>query len=452
MPAKRLAVLLTCGAAVAALLPTHANAQVRPSADPPACPASVIAGAPVLPNAVGCWNAIAVSTVRAVLPYPVQGLIYTSYPQLAVYDAVTKIHPRYAPYHRFDVPAGVNVAGASDEAAVATAAYETLKANFPASASDLRAKWCAYIASLRAGDVAGVDDGARIGKAAADDLLAFRAGDKDETITFTPGPLAPGVWTFAPPPSLQSAQTPWIAVMRPFVIKRASQFRPEAPPALSSRAWARELNETKAYGSATSTVRSPEQTAVALFFNANAVNQINQGFQDVSASHGLDLVDAAHLIAMGESTTADAGIACWDAKYTYRFWRPIMAIRNADIDGNPATAADPTWTPLLTTPNHPEYPAAHGCGSSAEAEAIAGALGTHRIDLTLRGSADGTPANFAATRTFARVKDLERQIVDARVWAGLHYRQSAVHGVVIGRKVAHYVSEHAFQARPSHRH
>ena len=238
MPAKRLAVLLTCGAAVAALLPTHANAQVRPPADPPACPASVIAGAPVLPNAVGCWNAIAVSTVRAVLPYPIQGLIYTSYPQLAVYDAVMKIHPRYAPYHRFDVPRASERCRRLGRGGGCDGRLRDTEGELPGfgvrPAGQVERL---FIASLRAGDVAGVDDGARIGKAAADDLLAVRAGDKDETITYTPGPLGTGSVDVRTAAVAAVGLTPWIAVMRPFVIKRASQFRPEAPPALSSRAW-----------------------------------------------------------------------------------------------------------------------------------------------------------------------------------------------------------------------
>ena len=141
----------------------------------------------------------------------------------------------------------------------------------------------------------------------------------------------------------------------------SSQFRAGPPPSLSSRKWARDFNEIKAYGSANSTARSPEQTAVAQFWNANAVNQSNQGFQDVAGSHGMDSVSAARLLAMGNLIDSDALIACWDSKYHYLFWRPVMAIRNADIDGNAATQADPAWTPLLTTPNHPEYPAAHTC-------------------------------------------------------------------------------------------
>jgi hypothetical protein len=419
-----------------------AQAPAAPAA--PVCADQVISGAPVLPNAVGCWNAIAVTTVRAALPYQVEGVIYMSYTQTAVYDALTKIEGRYRPYHAFAVPSGVDVADASEEAAVATAAAETLRANLPALGPDVGVKWAAYIDALRAAGTPGVDDGIAVGHAAAADLLAVRAGDRDESITFTPGPLAAGTWTFAPPPSLQSAQTPWVAVMRPFVLDRPSQFRPDPPPALSSREWALEFNEIKAYGSATSSVRSPEQTAVARFFNANAVNQVNQELQDIAAARGLDLVDAARLIAATEVSGADAGIACWDAKYTYLFWRPVMAVRNVGIDGNPATEADPNWSPLLTTPNHPEYPAAHGCVTSAEAEAIARALGTRRIDATLHGSADGTPGDFTAARTYRRPHDLEREIVDARVWAGLHYRESAVQGVALGRKVARYVARHAF--------
>ena len=123
----------------------------------------------------------------------------------------------------------------------------------------------------------------------------------------------------------------------------------------------------------------------------------------------MDLVDAARVLAMGNLVDSDAGIACWDSKYHYLFWRPIMAIRNAQIDGNPATTPDPNWTPLLTTPNHPEYPAAHTCLSGAESEMYAHVLGTHNIDVTIHGSADGTPNNWAAIHTFKTVKDLQRE-------------------------------------------
>ena len=433
------------GAAVVAS-PAAAGASA-PSAL--ACPDTVIPNVAISPTAVGCWNAIAVQTVRLAAPYPLQGIIYTAYAQAAVYDAVTKIERRYVPYHDFAVPEGVDVADASPEAATAAAAYTILTSPFlafPASAqAGLAAQYAAYIDALGGSGTLAVHAGIIIGQAAANDLIAYRTGDRDESITFTPGPLTPGGWTFAPPPSLQTAQTPWAAVMRPFMLQSPSQFRVEPPPSLTSRQWAREYNEIKAYGAADSTVRTPEQTATAEFWGAFAVNQSNQAFQDVAISHGMDVVDSARLFAMGDLVDSDAGIACWDSKYHYLFWRPIMAIRNAQIDGNPATQPDPTWTPLLVTPNHPEYPAAHTCITGAEAEMYATLLGSHRINVTIHGSADGTPNNWAAVQTFRTTNDLDREVVNARVWAGLHYRGSALEGLELARKVARWTLQRYFQ-------
>jgi hypothetical protein len=433
-------------AIAAAALPSSASASATQPV--PACPASVIPNVPIMPNAVGCWNAIAVQATTLAAPYNVQGLIYMGYVQAAVYDAVTKIDGRYMPYHEFSAPVGVDVTSASPDAAAAAATYTMLTSSFlafPAAAQDgLSTQYSDYINALGGVGAPGVEDGIQIGQAAASDLIAERTGDRNEAITFTPGPLTPGGWTFAPPPSLQTAQTPWVAVMRPFMLNSSSQFRVGPPPALSGRKWAKEFNEVKAYGAANSTVRSPEQTAVARFWNANAVNQSNQAFQDVAITHRMDLVDAARVLAMGNLVDSDAGIACWDSKYHYLFWRPIMAIRNAQIDGNRATTPDPNWTPLLTTPNHPEYPAAHTCLSGAEAEMYAHVLGTRNIDVTIHGSADGTPNNWAATHTFKTVKDLQREVVNARVWAGLHYRGSALEGLELADSVAKWTLQRYF--------
>jgi hypothetical protein len=433
-------------AIAAAALPSSASASATQPV--PACPASVIPNVPIMPNAVGCWNAIAVQATTLAAPYNVQGLIYMGYVQAAVYDAVTKIDGRYMPYHEFSAPVGVDVTSASPDAAAAAATYTMLTSSFlafPAASQDgLSTQYSDYINALGGVGAPGVEDGIQIGQAAASDLIAERTGDRNEAITFTPGPLTPGGWTFAPPPSLQTAQTPWVAVMRPFMLNSSSQFRVGPPPALSGRKWAKEFNEVKAYGAANSTVRSPEQTAVARFWNANAVNQSNQAFQDVAITHRMDLVDAARVLAMGNLVDSDAGIACWDSKYHYLFWRPIMAIRNAQIDGNRATTPDPNWTPLLTTPNHPEYPAAHTCLSGAEAEMYAHVLGTRNIDVTIHGSADGTPNNWAATHTFKTVKDLQREVVNARVWAGLHYRGSALEGLELADSVAKWTLQRYF--------
>jgi hypothetical protein len=162
----------------------------------------------------------------------------------------------------------------------------------------------------------------------------------------------------------------------------------------------------------------------------------------------MDSVDAARLLAMGNVIDSDALIACWDSKFHYLFWRPVMAIRNAGVDGNRQTRPDQAWTPLLTTPNHPEYPAAHTCLSGAEADMYSFVLGTNHIDVTLHGSADGTPNNSTVTRTYPRARDLRRDVANARVWGGLHYRNSTAVGLALADNVARWALRRFFQ--PAH--
>jgi hypothetical protein len=405
--------------------------------------ASPSAAAGLSPTAVLDWNQIAVSTVRSATPpkFQPEGLVYMSYVQAAVYDAVTKIEGHYVPYHDFAVDPTV-AAHASPDAAIAAAAYTTLAYYFPAQAAALAATYNAYLAGLPSeGKVEGVE----VGRAAATDLIDFRAND-GRNGPFDPnlglGPLQPGVWQVVPPAT--SAQTPWLANMTPFVLESSSRFRADPPPALSSSDYAEQLNEVHAYGALNSTVRSPDQTAVAYFWNANVINQYNQAFRDLATEHGFDLVDAARAIAMGNVVGSDALIACFESKYQHLFWRPYTAIRNADLDGNPATDPDPAWLPLVNTPNHPEYPSAHGCATGAVAEVFSAVLGTNRIDVKLWGATNGG-TTLTTSRRFEKVNDLDREIVDARVWIGFHYRGSVVAGVALGRKVAKYDLKHAFQ-------
>ena len=210
------------------------------------------------------------------------------------------------------------------DASVAAAAHTTLAAAYPAQAAGptgLDAQYAGYIAALRADGRPGIDAGVAVGEASARDLFAFRAGDRDESITYTPPPLSPGTWTFAPAPSLQSAQTPWVATMRPFTLTSPSQFgRPRPHRCRAPDGGGVQRDEGLRLGE--SSVRTPQQTAVARFWNAQGVNQYNQAFQDVAAARGMDAVDTARVLAMGNVVGADAGIACWDAKYHYRFWRP----------------------------------------------------------------------------------------------------------------------------------
>jgi hypothetical protein len=392
------------------------------------------------PDAVLTWNTNAVNAVRSSSPtkFQTEGLIYMSYVQAAVYDAVTKLEGRYQPYHDFTVTV---VPGASVQAAVAAAAQTTLDYYLPDQKPTVDGEYSSYLATL-SGDIA---DGVTVGQAAANDIIALRTGDGRNAATptyGTIGPVLPGQWQLQTP--AQTAQTPWVATMRPFMLEQASQFRADPPPALTSQLYAKDLNETEAYGAVNSTVRTPDQTATAYFWNANNINQFNQTMQNVIAQHQMDLVDAAHLFAMGELVMTDAGIACFDSKYFYQSWRPITAIRNADKDGNPDTTADPTWAPLLNTPNHPEYPSQHGCVTSAFTDALAAALHTQYLDVTIPGATNGG-TTLTTTRHFNTVADVQHEIVDARVWIGFHFRNSVNQGENLGNNVAQWTLSRYFQ-------
>ena len=440
-PAWKLCVVMALAAAAVAAL-AALDIGVAPAT------AKVDPGSGIAPTVALDWDTIAVNTVRAAAPakFQIEGLIYMSYVQSAVYDAVTTIAGRYEPYHAFASP--VDPAGASPEAAVAAAAYTALAHYFPAQASTLTTTYTNYLANLPA---AGKNDGVAIGQASAADIIALRANDGRDAPVTTPygqGPLTPGVWIFAPPPSAQSAQTPWVAFMQPFMLESPSQFRPGPPLDITRHKYAVQLEELHLIGSATGTARTDEETAIAQFWNANAINQSNQTLRDLASAHGFDLVDTVRALAMGNMVDSDAGIACFDAKYHYTFWRPVTAIQHADIDGNDLTTADPSWTPLLTTPNHPEYPAAHGCLTAADSSVYAELLGTKKIEVDIPGALGRNNTTLTTSRHYATTKDLQEQIVNARVWAGLHYRDSGEAGVDLGLKVAHWSLVRNF--RPTH--
>jgi hypothetical protein len=387
----------------------------------------------VPPDAVVTWNTNTVNAVRASVPTKVQtdGMVYMSYVQAAVYDAVTKLMGRYQPYHDFTVAV---VHGASVQAAVAAAARTTLDYYLPDQQANVDAEYTAYLATLT-GDVT---DGVTVGEAAANDIIAFRTGDGLKASP-TPsyggnGPILPGQWQLQPG---QAVQTPWLATMRPFLLDNAAQFRAQPPPALTSDLYAKDLNETEAYGALNSTVRTPEQTAIAFFWVGNNINQYNVAMQSVVAQHDMDLVDAAHLFAIGNIVTTDAGMACYDSKFFYQFWRPITAIRNADKDNNPDTTADPGWVALLGVPGHPEYPSQHGCFTAAFSDTLASALHTQHIDVDMMGGAGGSNM-LSVTQHFDTVNDMQDQVVDARVWLGFHFRNSVEQGEKVGNHVANW--------------
>ena len=230
------------------------------------------------------------------------------------------------------------------------------------------------------------------------------------------------------------AQTPWVGQLRPFMLRTPAQFLPAPPPSLTSVTWATEYNETRLYGSATSALRTPDQTTIAQFWSTNAVRQYNAVFGSIVDGPGSTRSRRLASTRWATWYGADAGIACMNAKYDCLFWRPITAVHQADTDGNPDTVADPAWAPLLAHANHPEYPAAHGCVTGAEADILAAFLRTQRIDVDFTSTITPT----MPTRHFVTARDLQREVVNARVWGGLHFRGSAEAGVALGDAVVRF--------------
>lgn len=416
------------------------------------------ASAAVLPpgNTVEQWDKIAEDTIVGSGAQQIEGFLYMSYVSTAMYDAVAAIqHGSYKPL----LPKFKAWRKASQDAAVAEAAYRTLSSYFPTASATLDPLYSQALSAIP--ESRAKSAGQRVGLVAADQVISARTDDGRltpiaTTSTFPTIAPAPGVWRLTPP--YAAPQTPWIANVRTFVLKSATQFLPPPPPSLSSQTWVDSFNELKAYGSATSTVRTTEQTAIAKFWTANVVRQYNAVAREIVDARSLDTFESARLIAMVNVIAADNGISVMYTKYHYLFWRPITAIDPTSVqadgfgpvpgftDGNPATVEQPGWKPLLAVPNHPEYVSAHSALTSAMSEVFASVLGTRDINLDVTGfDAAGSPGNFNAVRHFATADELMTDVMNARVWGGLHYRFSCIAGATLGRSVAHWDLTHAFQ-------
>jgi hypothetical protein len=406
----------------------------------PARSAQASKPAPAPAHAVLSWNAFAVNLiVGAEKKQPPEAFVYATYTQAAVYDAVVAIRggmPAYLPGLRHRPHASV-------DAAVAAAAYGVLSHFFPDQQSVLNAEYATSLADVPVGEAK--DSGVALGAGAADVVLAARSDDGfTRTVTYPPA-IGVGLWQPTPPAFLP-AQAPQLATMRPFLLASAAQFRPPPPPALNSDVWAQDYNEVKNLGSVTSLTRTAEQTATARFWTGHGLTMYNQLFRQLATSHQLDAAKTARLLVAEDMVSADAFIACFDAKYHYGLWRPVTAIRAGDTDGRQDTAADPTWTPVITTPNHPEYPSNHGCGSAATAAVTASFLGTEDVSVDLFSPATTT------TRHFDTVADWLTSVANGRIWGGIHYRFSTDAGVHLGQDVAQYDLTNSFLATDSDAH
>lgn len=390
-------------------------------------------------DAVSDWNAIGDDATFAAARPGAGPFVDLAYVHAAIYDAVNAIDGGHSVYA---VAPTTPAAGASPEAATARAAYLVLAALLPSQQASLDASYTAYVAGIPDGPAKTA--GIAVGEEVATAFLLLRQGDgRNADVPYVFG-SGPGVYQLTPGANPAVAPiTRWLAHMRPFAIVSPSQFRADGPPALSSAQWAEDYAETKAFGAQTGSLRTPEQTAIGQFYLENAGRQVNRWVRDIAAAQGLSLVDSARFFAQMYVSLADTLIACFESKNHYNFWRPVTAIRAGDTDGNDATEADPAWTPLAPTPPHQEYPAAHGCATGAVSYVLEDFFGTKQLEFsTTSRSVPGVPL---AVHHFARTQDLRKEVVDARIYGGMHYRTSGVHGVVLASKVAKWVSKHYFR-------
>ena len=382
------------------------------------------------------WNAIASTVIvkNAGKPPGIATIDFV-YVNAAMYDAVNAIDARYTVYAVSPTSA---TAGASEEAAAVAAAYNVLKTFYPSQQAYLDARYAESLAAIP--DGYSKSRGVVIGQEVASLFLAQRSGDgRNAPITYTPG-SGPAAWQ-PTPPAFAAAQGPWIAQMRPFAMHSPSQFRADPPPALKSDTWADDYNETKSLGAIDSVTRTPEETEIGRFYTEHTGAQYNRILRNFAAEQNFSLPDEARFMAQMYVSVGDAVIAVWDSKFYYGRVRPVTIIRAGDTDGNAATDPDPNWTPLAVTPNHPEYPAAHGSVTSALAEALRQFFGTKDVTITLSSTVTGT------SRTFYRTDDLVKEIIVARIYGGMHFRTSVVRGKVMGEKVAKWVAKHQFRPR-----
>jgi len=407
-------------------------------------------------DAVTDWNAIASTAIvtNAGQPPPVSALSFAMV-QGAVYDSVNAIDRGHQPY-LVQPPSNPTD---SKEAATATAAFRVLvgfpdlPGLFPAQLPTLQPQYDAYIAGLPDDPPGSKAAGIAIGEATARAMLIARMNDG----RFGPPPdlypPAPGIWR-PTPPNYANDPAPWVGNVLPFLVPSAEMLRTDGPNALTGADYAEDFNEVKELGSLTSITRTADQTDAAIFWQDHAIALYNRIFRTLAASQGLDIVNSARLFAMENLAAADAQIGCWNDKYYWQFWRPITAIREADTDGNPATEADPTWLPLfdpttpvcnpplLFTPPFSDHPSGHACATSAFVHTLKNFFGTDKIAVSAFSNKSCT------TRSFDRFSDVLKEVIDARVYAGIHFRTADTQGAVLGEKVAHYLKKHYFQPVP----
>lgn len=365
------------------------------------------------------WNAKgdAIATEKQALP--AQQSRAMSMLHIAMFEAVNAIERRYAPY-KLSLSADHST---SKEAAAATAAYEVLLAIYPDQKGVLDTALAASLSGIPETD--GKAKGIVLGKEAASGVIAFRESDgTNAQETYRPY-TKPGIYV---PTIIPLFST--IGVSKPWVMTSGSQFRPGPPPALDSETWTRDVNEIREIGGRNSTVRTAEQTTIGRFWFLVGPRTYNPIIRQAAMAKNMGVVDCARLFALASIAGNDAVIAVFDAKYQYNFWRPITAIRNADITQNAATPREESWLPLGDTPMFPEYPCAHCIISAAISTVLRNIVGDEFGEFSLT-----SPTASGVVRKWARLQDYSDEVANARIYAGFHYRFSTEVGKDMGRKI-----------------
>ena len=384
-------------------------------------------------DAVTQWNANASNALFVVAGQGPQASVpHLAMVHGAMYDAVNAIdggHEGYLLTSRVAQPFD------SEEAAAAAAAHRVLLNIVPAQQAVLDAQYAASLAAIPDGSAK--TRGIAVGEAAAAAMIAARTDDGRFGAYRFPVGSGPGAWRPVLPAFVNDPNA-WLKDVRPFLIKSGTQFQSDGPLSLTSGKYAREFDQVKSVGSATSTTRTDDQTLAARYWAENPPATWSRIFRTLSTQQGLSLADNARLYAELYMAAADALITVWNDKAHYLFWRPITAIREADTDGNPATMADPAWLPLIPTPPYTEHSSGHGGLSASFVATLQDFFRTDQIGWT-------DTNNGGLTRSFTRFSQAIDEIIEARVWSGIHFHTADVQGSVLGKKVAHYLEKHYFQ-------
>ncbi len=449
MSTKRIRRFGTFGLGATVLLAAISGAASAPATGSSPAASSTQADATI----VSQWNSIAQAETVLLRPTAHGQMRGIAMVQGAVYDAVNAIDRTRKPY-LLDLKTVRVGRRASQDAAAATAAYRVLLAITPTTRHE--GLGTAYQATLAAiPDGPSQQGGVRAGEAAAAAMIAARQND-GFMAAFTPAiGTDAGKWRPIGWPSTPAFDPDgWAGSLKPFLIKGAAEFRSKGPNALTSAAYARDFAEVKELGALSSSTRTADQTAAAVFWQFAPIALWNPVARELASRFELDTADQARLYAAVNLAATDAVTSCWNDKYHYSFWRPRPAIREAESDGNPATIADPNWeslfaaatatTPPLGTPPFPDHPSGHGCLSGAVLQSMADFFGRDKVVFTVTSgrSLSGVPIPARRFQSFSQART---EVIDARVWGGIHFRTADRQGAVLGRKVAKYVRKNYFR-------